>query len=139
MYYDIILIILSLIIINYAFLKSETKCNKCRRDYIIVKKDTKKIPNIKKLRSDVCYLNKYKHCPGGSYKQCTNNIKISDKCDCNELRGFELCPLDNNTNIRLSEDNYDNLHILDNQKVPINNTRVNKFLSFSNKFNIKDN
>ena len=55
----------------------------------------KKIPQspycLNNMRADICFRRKKENCPITSYKQCTNNVKNHEKCDCQDGRSFETC------------------------------------------------
>ena len=86
MHIALLLIAVSLIVINYSFYQSMSKCTKKLGYNIVVimpKKTIHQDPE-KLLRRDTCYLNKEDNCKVGSYNQCTNNVKPSSNCDCKE-------------------------------------------------------
>ena len=92
MHIALLFIAISLIVINYSFYQSMSKCTK-KFGYNIVVTIPKKTITLdpeKLLRRDTCYLNKEDNCKVGSYKQCTNNVKPISNCDCKEPY-FELC------------------------------------------------
>lgn len=129
MHIALLFIMTSLIIINYSFYQSISKCNnKIGYNIVVItsKKDNKEDPE-KLLRRDTCYLNNDDKCKVGSYNQCTNNIKPTNHCDCKEPF-FELCSPNilpkRNSNI------YD-LRYLDNN-------RVNMYNSEHSSFNLTD-
>ena len=125
MHIALLLIAISLIVINYSFYQSISKCTKKIRYNILVvtpKKNTAQDPE-KLLRRDTCYLNKDDNCKVGSYKQCTNNIKPIINCDCKE-RYFELCKP--NISPKNSTHEYD-LRYLDNHRVNMYNSEQPSF------------
>ena len=46
---------------------------------------------LNNTRADVCLRKKKDNCPITSYKQCTNNVKSHERCDCQDGRSFETC------------------------------------------------
>ena len=127
MHIALLLIAISLIVINYSFYQSISKCTK-KNGYnivVVLPKKHNSQESEKILRTDTCYLNKQDNCRVGSYKQCTNNVKSTSNCDCKEPY-FELCSQSvltkKNSNI------YDLKHL--------NNHRVNIYNSEQPSFNL---
>ena len=127
MHIAFLLIAISLIVINYSFYQSISKCNKKIgyniAVFIPIKDKKQNTKNL--LRRDNCYLNKTDNCRMGSYNQCTNNIKPINNCDCKEPY-FELC----SPNISQKK----NTHVY--RVKDLNNHRVNMYNSEQPSFNL---
>ena len=127
MHIALLFIAISLIVINYSFYQSMSKCTK-KFGYNIVVTIPKKTITLdpeKLLRRDTCYLNKEDNCKVGSYKQCTNNVKPISNCDCKEPY-FELCSLINSSSSKDNSHVYDLRHV-DNHRVNIYNSEQPSF------------
>jgi hypothetical protein len=42
-------------------------------------------------RADHCVASKQDRCPMTSHKQCTNNMRNQQRCDCSDPRSYEVC------------------------------------------------
>ena len=127
MHIVLLLITISLIVINYSFYQSISKCTKKFGYNIIVvmPKKHNSQESEKIIRRDTCYLNKEDNCRVGSYNQCTNNVKSTSNCDCKEPY-FELCSP--NISPKKTPTVYDFRHL--------NNHRVNMYNSEKPSFNL---
>ena len=121
----IVVILVSIIVINYSSYKTTIRCQD--------KDKLRKSCQLQPIRSDVCLETKIDPCPSGSYKQCTNNVMNLHKCDCRE-RSFELCPIHQQVNETCFELNHNpdkTIYV----KYPNTHLRVNKYRSDKLGFN----
>ena len=74
-----------------TFLKPDNVKIYQRKRFFNNKKNNQSQYCLNNMRADVCFRKKKENCPMTCYKQCTNNEKHHERCDCQDGRSFETC------------------------------------------------